>query len=516
MNQECSPEHNSEIILSIIVPVYNVKKYIDDCLQSLARQKVKNVEFIIVDDGSTDGSGKICDQWRIRDNRFIIIHQKNKGTLHARNTGILKSRGKRIAFLDGDDMLSPNAIQEMQMLIKKDNSDIIQFSIDLMNCFDKKQYQKLKNYLKNYNLNIKNNIEIAKEIFLDKSISWNIWDKIYKSSLLKEAAKSSGNIELVSAEDMYFMFIVTYYAKNLSSYKTTPLYLYRVNTGVSTKKQSLGTFQKHLKFKYIIENIKLFLQQKQASNIWYTYLGYVTEHLYSSLISIMNNLPSNDFNEAFIQFYKNYNIIDFLPYLEKTFKERQHKLSLAYSYIIEKNCIKDSLYSQQEKYIAIYYNTILEKIDANLFSQIYIFIKLGYNIILFTESLPKKEMFNFPKEVKAIQLPDSYANNRSKVIIKTIDQYKISNICYYISFSPHQIFDFIILYEKNIQIIAKVNTPITLAQNSIHNSIENIIQIYKFTDIILTCSLLEESFYRLCNINALYLPNIFDTPPLHL
>lgn len=99
--------------LSIIVPIYNIDKHIERCLTSIEEQTYKDWECIVVDDGSTDRSGDICDEWAKRDQRFHVIHQTNQGLSGARNTGLEIAIGKYIAFVDGDDYIHPNMYELM-------------------------------------------------------------------------------------------------------------------------------------------------------------------------------------------------------------------------------------------------------------------------------------------------------------------------------------------------------------------------------------------------------------------
>ena len=239
---------NKDIKLSVIVPVYNVKQYLNDCLRSLSEQSVQNVEFIIVDDGSTDGSSEICDQWGSQDRRFIVIHQKNQGTLLARRTGILKSKGDKIIFLDGDDMLEKEALHEIFNLIKNCDADIIQFSIRCINYTNKNKIH----FFKNINLNLTKNLDIAKSIFEKKIIPVNLCFKIYNSKLLKKSIEKISHQNLISAEDLYYQFITSFYARSLKSFKTKSLYIYRFGIGISTKQPDLYTFIKNIDFFNII------------------------------------------------------------------------------------------------------------------------------------------------------------------------------------------------------------------------------------------------------------------------
>jgi len=111
-------------LVSVIIPVYNVRDYLADCIKSILAQTYKNLEIILVDDGSTDGSGELCDQWKKRDHRISVYHQKNAGVSEARNTGIIASTGDFIGFIDSDDWIEPEMYQELVESIIQNQADV--------------------------------------------------------------------------------------------------------------------------------------------------------------------------------------------------------------------------------------------------------------------------------------------------------------------------------------------------------------------------------------------------------
>lgn len=118
------------MILSIIIPVYNVGRYLDSCLDSLTRnyKNQGNVEVLLVDDGSTDNSGEICDLWSKKHSYIKVIRKKNGGLSDARNAGINEAKGKYIAFVDSDDMVCTGFIEKIIKLLDKIDADILWFS----------------------------------------------------------------------------------------------------------------------------------------------------------------------------------------------------------------------------------------------------------------------------------------------------------------------------------------------------------------------------------------------------
>lgn len=112
--------------LSIIVPIYNVEQWLSDTIESILAQSFRDFELILVDDGATDGSGAICDQYAVRDSRIRVIHQKNAGVSAARNAGVAAARGEHIGFVDSDDIVETDMYEIMMELAYTYSADIVQ------------------------------------------------------------------------------------------------------------------------------------------------------------------------------------------------------------------------------------------------------------------------------------------------------------------------------------------------------------------------------------------------------
>lgn len=125
--------------VSFIIPVYNVEKYVAQCIESLCEQKEKNIEIILIDDGSTDSSLKICKEYKERDDRIKVIYQVNQGACVARNKGLVEAKGDWICFVDGDDWVEKNICSDISPYMDQDY-DIIFFSYNKIYGNRKKKY----------------------------------------------------------------------------------------------------------------------------------------------------------------------------------------------------------------------------------------------------------------------------------------------------------------------------------------------------------------------------------------
>ncbi len=114
-------------LISVIIPVYNVEEYLRECIDSVLKQTYEELEIILVDDGSTDTSGDICDAYAQKDERVQVIYQKNQGQAVARNTGFAKAKGKYIYFLDSDDWIVPETLEKLVKKAEQENAEVVFF-----------------------------------------------------------------------------------------------------------------------------------------------------------------------------------------------------------------------------------------------------------------------------------------------------------------------------------------------------------------------------------------------------
>lgn len=112
-------------LVSIIVPVYNIEKYLPKCIESICAQTYRNLEIILVDDGSKDSCPQICDEYALKDSRVCVIHKKNAGLISARKTGIKRAKGEFVLFVDGDDWVSAEMTGAMLGIILEQQADCV-------------------------------------------------------------------------------------------------------------------------------------------------------------------------------------------------------------------------------------------------------------------------------------------------------------------------------------------------------------------------------------------------------
>ena len=202
---------------SIIIPVYNAEKYLNECLNSILRQEYNNYEVIMINDGSTDNSKKICEDYCHINNRFKLINQKNMGVSLARNNGIKLANGKIILFVDSDDILMDGALN----IIKNGIMDN-----DLL-CYGYKEVYKNNHNNILLNKNDLNSKDIfLKSVYLTKEVGGYLWNKCFRADIIKKN-KILFDTNLHYCEDLVFVIEYLKYCKKVY-YLNKTLYMYRM------------------------------------------------------------------------------------------------------------------------------------------------------------------------------------------------------------------------------------------------------------------------------------------------
>lgn len=230
-------EHIATPKISVIIPIYNVELYLRQCLDSIVNQTYRNLEIILIDDGSSDNCGKICDEYAEKDSRVIVIHKENGGLSAARNDGLACATGKWISFIDSDDWCELNLYEQAVSQAEKIDSDIIIYSLyrgsskiggreTRIQTFDKEFVTTDKTVLFQLQLAALS----CKYIPFSKTQPWTMgfpWDKLYKASLIFD-----NNLQFTedvkAHEDVIFNLHAFQYANKVSFFNV-PLYHFRIN-----------------------------------------------------------------------------------------------------------------------------------------------------------------------------------------------------------------------------------------------------------------------------------------------
>ena len=247
-------------MISVIVPIYNVEKYLRKCIDSIIGQTYRDLQIILIDDGSPDGCGEICDEYAQKDSRIVVIHQKNSGVSAARNAGLKIAMGEYVGFVDPDDYIEPKMYEKMLEVFETNKVDLVVCGYDYVdeNGTISRPYRVRENEIltrKQY---------VSMQFDMPPSVRHVVWNKLFH---MEKMAGIYFPENLHSSEDVY---VICDYIKNVNKafFVHQPLYKNLVRQGSAThgglKIDSLATsFEAHNKMH--LEAIRLFPEVRKHS-----------------------------------------------------------------------------------------------------------------------------------------------------------------------------------------------------------------------------------------------------------
>lgn len=272
-------------LVSIIVPIFNVEAYISECIESIQKQTYQNIQIILVDDGSVDQSGAICDKYAASDHRIKVIHQQNEGLVRARKRGLGRAEGKYIGFVDGDDYIDSDMYQTLVKEIEVSEADFVHSGYWENNS---KKITPAKKVI---------DIPPGKTSFLegaifgqDECITPSIWSKLFKADLIKKSYCKIPD-DCVLGEDVLALCICVLESEKIALIDAAD-YHYRVRKDSLSHKRHINDLKNVIKLHHNLCDILSFYGlAKEAEKI-------TDEFLWSHLLEYMSRIADNDFQIA--------------------------------------------------------------------------------------------------------------------------------------------------------------------------------------------------------------------------
>ncbi len=520
--------------LSVIVAAYNVAEYIEECLHSMINQTLKEVEFIIVDDGSTDETSKIIKKWLDTDNRLkLVTHQKNKGLMLARKTGYDMASGEYIMFLDGDDSLDFKACETAYNAIKKAKVDILQFGANVFGD---------KDVIEKCSLEIKGVYEYLKpldmKIFSPKTggllvfnhskdkINLSIWNKIYKKSIVDKVSEVIPDEHIIMSEDVLFSYIACFFAKSYYSINMK-LYNYRYGNGISTTNEiSDRRIQSIAKCSYVYNFLKEWTQKQGCTEICKSALNRIELQIYDSIsYTLLNKIPKkkrqNFVNDVLKHFTTDQLISSFVQAMYLNGGVVSDKLA---EICADLDVFKTT--KKKIKTVAVFYYRMYNGGVENVLSQLTdIWVKNGYRVILYTTQEANEKDYYINSSVTRIVLPEyKYGiiksfEERISFLRRSLLEHNVDAFIYNAWLDPNLIADAMIVKSLGIPFIVHTHGTFCADLTSLDQiaAYKNatLHKVYNFVDMVVGLSNTDVTYWNSLGLNCIKTTNpvpwSFDT-----
>lgn len=257
------------IKVSVIVPVYNVELYLNRCIESIVTQTYTNLEIILVDDGSTDNSGKLCDEWARKDNRIKVVHKKNAGLGFARNTGLDHANGDYVVYIDSDDYVAENMIETLLTALTKNKADTVYCGLNRVfpegriveqpSCYDNLVFEK-EDII---NMVLLEMVGTVPEKYEDNYVVMSVWHGIYSMDLIRRHHIRFPSERQFMSEDIIYHIDYLKESQKVVYIKDC-LYNYRMNPFSLSLKFDINRLERHkILYAEVIRRLGEFLPEEQ-------------------------------------------------------------------------------------------------------------------------------------------------------------------------------------------------------------------------------------------------------------
>lgn len=500
--------------ISVIVPVHNAEKYLDQSIGSLVAQTLNDIEIICVDDASTDNSLDKLNEYANKDKRVKVYHHTvSKSALGARKTGVMAANGEYIMFLDADDYYETDACEIAYNKIVEKNVDIVHFDLNIINVGNSPEnmVESIKNAVVPYN-----GLLQGKDVFLgcfkDRKYAPTPCNKIYKTDICKKAYKKTADEHILFAEDLYAYFIISCYAKSYYGWNSKPLYNYCYGRGISGG--ASFTLKKH---KQICQHATVYrLLNEFCENEGYTSEEYkfvldrYKEEWINDIIGIWKGyLSKQDKPEGLKSMYDAWGVNNIISQLAKRFWSSRTELA---SYV-GKIPIKP-LEERNIKTIAIYYYCYsvggVERVLSLLMPK---FIEMGYKVVFITDKQPSENDFILPEGVercvifdKDLVTADNY-HLRADAWEKIIKKHNIDMVMYSFWRSHLYLFDVMLLKGMDLPVIVQAHGVFSLAISELHKNFSEHTKTFALSDGMTVLSDVDKMFWETYVDRVYKIPN---------
>ena len=499
-------------LITIIVPVFNMEKYLDQTVGSLLSQSLKNIEIIYVDDASTDGSLALLREWENKDSRIVVHHfDENKSAWVARRWGVEKARGEYIMFADADDVLLPSACKELYAEMRKNPVDMLHFQSEVVNVNNlaEERIQFMENFLKPYIGRLEGS-DILDGCFLDVKYRFNLWNKIYSAKLCKKAFSGQKDVYLPKGQDKLAYFLIAYYAKSYRGIDSKKYYRYffgRGGTGIADL--TVPQFERNCALAYVADELHEFLSNRSevdenAERYQKIENRFRRELLADCMNKWCNNISLEKRQECFDLCLKYWNPSEVIAYIAK--KEHSN------AYEVAKQLIKaESLQFPRRKIqtIATYSHSLLNGGQQRVFCELAnLWDSMGYTVVLLTDKGPDPNDYDLSPGIERIIVPDysltTYENYYSRAVafFNIITEKNIDLVVYHPWVMKFMLWDELVVKSAGAAFLAHCHNMFSLGIFSHWTSYRNITAPYLLADAVVVLSNVDKCFWRYFNGNV--------------
>ena len=506
---------NSEPIVSVIMPVYNMAEYLNDSIASWANQTLPDIEILCIDDASTDSSLQILREWEQKDDRIkVFALETNQSAWTARKLGIKKAAGKYIMFADADDVISENACKELCLEMQKVPVDILHFNAEIMNVngLPQARIKNMEKFVAPYK-GLLYGKKILTACFCDDAYRFSLWNKMFSTAVCKKAFADQEDAYLPKGQDKLTYFLLAFYAESYRGLADKTYYHYyfgRGGTGI--KKLTIPQFERYCAMAKVGDALHAFLEEREMLELYHDIeKKFRNELLTDCAARWCNDIAEEEKARCFDLMVQYWGSVDTISAIVK--KEFYNR------YPVSKQLEKASSIQydgRKVKTIATYYHSICNGgLQRVLCSLCVLWVQMGYRVIVLTDDHPDKNDYYLPPSVRRIVIPnyaqmnsDTYAI-RADALNQIILENHIDAVVYHAWILNLMFWDELAIKTAGAAFIAHCHNVFSLPLFGGWDRYNIVVAPYISADAVITLSDVDTHFWRHINGNVFQTINPF-------
>lgn len=498
--------------VSVIIPVYNGADKLSRCLDSLRGQTLRDIEMIFVDDASSDGTPEMLAQAAREDARIrVITHTENLTASVSRNEGIRAAQGEYITFVDGDDTLLPEALEELVAEMERKPVDVLQFGTRVVNAAKvaRSRIDSNQRMLEPWGRQLKGR-DVFLGCFRDKKYSFNIWGKLYAASLCKRAVEHLTDRPMAKAQDVYLYWALAWFARSYRSVKKR-YYQYYFGDGLSGRQSiGVGQFRRVCACSLVAEELRNFMAAQDPQGEY----AEVLKERRNALLSYCVNVFLEDVAQA--------DRPECIDILVRAWSEESvlAELSRRYPYDTRK-IIQDTDFFRclpgpkagQVKTVGMYYYSIynggVQRIMADLS---WILTRQGYRVVLFTDRPPQAEDYRLPEGVERVVIPDGSQDyeTRARAWTRELADHPVDVMIYHAWLNRLLLWDMLMIRRAGARCIIHTQSIAFVPMMNMMNMAVSMPYVYRMADGIIALSRTDRHYWSKFNSHVFLVNNPVD------
>lgn len=503
--------------VSVVIPVYNGADKLPRCLDSLRGQTLRDIEMIFVDDASTDGTAELLAQAAQEDPRVrVITHTENLTASISRNEGIRAAQGKYITFVDGDDTLLPEALEELTAEMERDPVDVLQFGAKVINAAHVPQSRIDSNQrmLEPYGRRLKGR-DVFLGCFQDQKYGFNLWGKLYDAALCKRTVEHLSDRPMAKAQDLYLYWGLAWFAQSYRSVRKQ-YYFYYFGDGLSGK-QSIGIkqFRRVCECSTVVEELHRFMAVQDPEGEYAQLLRTRGDVLLSYCINIvLQDVAPAEQPECFGILCQAWSLESVLAELVRRFPYNSRRIIQAMDYFRYLPGPKTGEVKTVGMYYYYIYNGGIQRVMAELS---WIFLRKGYRVVLFTDQPPHEEDYPLPEGVERIVIPDGSQGyeERARAWSRELAAHPVDVMIYHAWLNRLLLWDMLMIRNAGARFVIHTHNIAFVPMMNMINTAVSMPYIYHIADGVITLSRTDQHYWKKFNAHVYLVNNPVDAELLH-